>query len=971
LILTGVLALALAGGIAAAVVVLTDDGGNESATTTGTTARAALVPKGIRNGGYLSDATIASTDQGAGGAQPSSSGGLRGGDRGEEDLFGLQTEKYAQRAYPADSVTFATAQRAKTAFTKLPLTLSRAAAPNATSRLKLANEWQQFGPTVAKALPYGFTGLANRRTIVSGRVSAIAVGPKCVAGGCVVYTGSAGGGVFRTNDALAKVPVWKAASDGLTSISIGSLAIDPRDPSGNTVYAGTGDSASGADSEAGAGLFKTTNGGQSWALVPGSQAVAKDRSISAVLLDPRDPKTFYIATLWSLHGTSAVSGGHAEPPNAAPLGLYKTTDGGATFSAIFKAPRPGNQHLTGVKDAALDPNDPDTIYLSAFRVGIYRLSKKSDGDSNFHLIYKPTDFSGKGYTIPRVAVADLGKTTRLYVSDSDVFANPGRDGEPAGSTNVYRLDNAWAHATPKLAAHGAGSGWKLLTSKSIQSPGYAAYRYCQTQCDYSNVIASPAGHPNEIWLGGTFDYGDPKWHQREWSNGRTVIRSTDGGLTWNDMSADTESPPYIMHPDQHAMAFSPINSGVAFLGSDGGIVRTSGTFADRTEACATRGLTPPENRICKQLLRAVPVRNFSLNSGLPTLEFQSVSVSPPGMPLELLGGTQDNGTWSFSNRTGWISAAGGDGGQSVVGRSGSTPVHIHTYYKALMEVNYHGFRSDSWRLIYPPLVASGERTSFYVPLVSDPKTPGVVFTGLQHVWRTSQFGGPAKVLDDNCDGLFRLEPTCGQWVALGAPLTSTTFGADRTGDDRFNYVDAVARAPSDTSTVWASTTPGRVFVSQNADGEAKAVTWNRIDIPSGPNRQGTPGRFSSGIVVDPANPLHAWISYSGYDAYTPNDQQGHVFEVSVDPATGKATWTNRSYDLGDQPITALARDNQTGDLYAGTDFGVVRLPAGATSWTEAAKSLPYVAVYGLTIAPDNSSLYAATHGRGVWSLQLH
>jgi hypothetical protein len=68
-------------------------------------------------------------------------------------------------------------------------------------------------------------------------------------------------------------------------------------------------------------------------------------------------------------------------------------------------------------------------------------------------------------------------------------------------------------------------------------------------------------------------------------------------------------------------------------------------------------------------------------------------------------------------------------------------VHIHTYYKALMEVNYHGFRSDSWRLIYPPLVASGERTSFYVPLVSDPKTPGVIFTGLQHVWRTSQFGG--------------------------------------------------------------------------------------------------------------------------------------------------------------------------------------------------------------------------------------
>ena len=170
--------------------------------------------------------------------------------------------------------------------------------------------------------------------------------------------------------------------------------------------------------------------------------------------------------------------------------------------------------------------------------------------------------------------------------------------------------------------------------------------------------------------------------------------------------------------------------------------------------------------------------------------------------------------------------------------------------------------------------------------------------------------------------------------------------------------------------MWASTTPGRVFVSQNADGEAKAVTWNRIDIPSGPNRQGTPGRFSSGIVVDPANPLHAWISYSGYDAYTPNDQPGHVFEVSVDPATGKATWTNRSYDLGDQPITGLARDPRNGDLYAATDFGVLRLPAGAAAWTEAAKGLPFVAVYGLTLAGDGTALYAATHGRGVWALKL-
>src|SRR5205823_14174287 len=124
-------------------------------------------------------------------------------------------------------------------------------------------------------------------------------------------------------------------------------------------------------------------------------------------------------------------------------------------------------------------------------------------------------------------------------------------------------------------------------------------------------------------------------------------------------------------------------------------------------------------------------------------------------------------------------------------------------------------------------------------------------------------------------------------------------------------------------------------------------------------------------VVDTVDPNHAWVGFSGYDAFTPSDQAGHVFEVRFDPATSKSTWTNRSYDLGDQPVTGLARDPVTGDLYAATDFGVLRLPAGATSRTEAAKGLPFVAVYGLTMTSDGKTLYAATHGRGVWTLKLH
>jgi hypothetical protein len=74
--------------------------------------------------------------------------------------------------------------------------------------------------------------------------------------------------------------------------------------------------------------------------------------------------------------------------------------------------------------------------------------------------------------------------------------------------------------------------------------------------------------------------------------------------------------------------------------------------------------------------------------------------------------------------------------------------------------------------------------------------------------------------------------------------------------------------------------------------------------------------------------------------------------------------------LPDLPITALVRDDVTGDLYAASDFGVMRLAHGTTTWTVAGSGLPMVEVPGLTIIPSARLLYAATHGRSAWVLQL-
>jgi len=173
------------------------------------------------------------------------------------------------------------------------------------------------------------------------------------------------------------------------------------------------------------------------------------------------------------------------------------------------------------------------------------------------------------------------------------------------------------------------------------------------------------------------------------------------------------------------------------------------------------------------------------------------------------------------------------------------------------------------------------------------------------------------------------------------------------------------RTVQNTGTLWAATSAGRVFITDNANDVAAAVVWNRVDPTPALN---TPTRAISAIHIDPVNSHHAWISYNGYNVNTPA-QPGHVFEVTWS-GSGPATWVDRSLNLPDFPITAVVRDDVRGDLYAASDFGVMKLAAGAASWTVAGAGLPMVEVAGLTIVPDARVLYAATHGRSAWSLTL-
>ncbi|CAA9257648.1 MAG: Glycosyl hydrolase, BNR repeat precursor, partial [uncultured Chloroflexia bacterium] len=467
-----------------------------------------------------------------------------------------------------------------------------------------------------------------------------------------------------------------------------------------------------------------------------------------------------------------------------------------------------------------------------------------------------------------------------------------------------------------------------------------------------------------VYLGGSHQYSEIYGT----SNGRGVVMSSDAGESFTDMTveAETDGAAINLHPDHHYLVTHPGNPYVFFEGSDGGVVRSNGAFSDASATCATRGLSGSQLVACQRLLSRIPARLTSLNKGFSTLQFQSLSVDPRDS-RNLIGGTQDNGTWQNNGSSDvWEQSIYGDGGQS--GFDAANPsFRFNTFFTQATDANFQNGDPTKWVVISGPLMNSGEPAAFYIPIISDPSVGGTMFAGMQSVWRTKKNGGDQAYLEANCPEFTTsaANPNCGDWVRLGTGLLTAAGLGDRSG----GTMAAIERVKSDTSTLWTATSTGRVFVSKNADAEtASEVGFTRIDSLA----SNDPGRFVSSLYVDPANANRAWISYSGYSALTPATP-GHVFEVVFDPEAGTATWTNLdggTGPMGDLPVTDLVRDDVTGDLYAATDFGVLRLASGTTAWTTAGAGLPAVEVAGLTIVPESRILYAATHGRSAWRLAL-
>ncbi|MFE7394920.1 hypothetical protein [Streptomyces sp. NPDC057582] len=878
------------------------------------------------------------------------------GELGEENEEGEEGEggpgtagqvAFAHRAYPNDTITAAQMNGARAAFS------SAQGRPFPKGKGQKGT-WVTVGPKEA-VYPKDSYRDANsyvpNEYVAGGRTTAEAISPTCVPGHCRLWIGAAGGGVWRTENALADDPSWKYLGGPLGINSVGSLTIDRNDATGNTIYVGTGEANTcSSGCVAGVGLYKSTNGGDTWT-GPLGQKELGGKGLSQVTVKPGDPRTIYVSTTTAMRSISSTccSGITRPVPDSDKWGLYKSTDGGTTWNFIHNgsadvADCTGSQaeyqnqatcSPRGVSGVELDPSNPEIVYAADWSRGIWR---SPDGGTTWTQI-RPSLNAALPYT--RVAF----DVTRLPDGKTRMYVYEGNLGQPA--SRLFRSDDV-ATDTPAFSD---------LTSNDTTFRGL-----CTSTCWYDMFVHSPEGHPDMVYVGGSYSYGDT------FGNKKGLILSTDAGATATDMTMDgtDEEHPNGLHPDQQAIVTNPKNPFQFFEGSDGGVMRSSGTLVDRSAWCDNprRKLSATNKLVCQQLLSRIPAELHSLNKGMSTLQFISLSVSPHDSNV-LQGGTQDNGTWQTDGSPSlWQNTAVGDGGQSGfdVGRP---EFRFHTFSNTNTEVNFNNGNPADWIWVTDG-IAGLAFTEFYAPMLSDPKVSGTIFAGAgRSVFRTKTFGlGERTVEEANkvCNTRTRdRKQKCGDFVELGSkPLNHADWG-DRAGGG----VAAIGRTTADSSTAWAATTTGRVFISRNIDAEpAASVSWTRLDDPAV-----APNRFPSSIDVDPADGNHAWVSYSGFNSATP-DTAGHVFEVRFDPETGKASWTDRSYDFGDLPVNGLACDDSSGDLYAATDFGVMRLAAGTKTWTDAAPGMPNVEVAGLTMAPGKPILYAATHGLGAWRLNL-
>lgn len=364
----------------------------------------------------------------------------------------------------------------------------------------------QVEPMRARAVAVEWKGLGPNT--IGGRITDLAVDPIRPN---TVYAASAGGGVWRSTDAGASfAPSWPPTIPQ----AVGALAVS----ADGTLFAGTGETNPGGGSVTfpGAGVFRSTDGGENWESI----GLAETHRVGRIMIDPTNPKRIFVAA----SGNIFVPGGER--------GVYLSEDNGTTWTRVLSGATP----TTGAADLAINPREPNIVYAAMW---------------DHHRTPGTRPYGGEGSGLYRSA--DGGRSWNRL-----------EGGPPAAGPTVGRIAVAVAPSNPNtvytsaIDASGGMIGFWVSTNKGDS----------WTKAGDQTLTGSTGGFG--WWFGRI--YVDPRDDQHLFHPGLTHTESTNGGRSWRAGGAG-------VHADQHALAWDPKSPDRVYLGNDGGVYTSTSNGA--------------------------------------------------------------------------------------------------------------------------------------------------------------------------------------------------------------------------------------------------------------------------------------------------------------------------------------------------------------------------------------------------------